>query len=137
MVDGDVLREGPDAQVAGSGIDLVADLVVPHAGPDPRHDTRDVVPQHERRPVLQEPLELAVADHPVQRVDAGGTHPDQDVTGPDGGIWHLDGAEAAFAIFLDDECLHADRLSCRVRCDVPRAILDGESGSRGGPTLSR
>src|SRR5882672_4779832 len=106
MVDGNVLREGPDTQVAGSGVDLVADLVVPHVGPDPRHDAREVVSEHERRLVLQESLELAVAYHLVQRVDAGSTHPDQDVTGSDGGIWHLGGAEAAAAIFLDDECLH-------------------------------
>src|SRR5438046_2648592 len=106
MVDCNVLREGPDTQVAGSGVDLVADLVVAHVGPDPRHDARDVVSEHEGRPVLKQQLELAVAYHLIQRVDAGSTHADQDVTGPDGGIWHLGGAEAALAISLDDECLH-------------------------------
>src|SRR5881628_3056016 len=106
MVDGNVLREGPDTQVAGSGVDLVADLVVPHVGPDPRHDACDVVSEHERRLVLQEQLELAVAYHLVQRVDAGSTHPDKDVAGPDGGVWHLGGAEAALTISFDDECLH-------------------------------
>src|SRR2546428_1929440 len=96
MVDGNVFREGPDTQVARSGVDLVADLVVPHVGPDPRHDARDVVSEHERRLVLQEQLELTVAYHLVQRVDAGSTHPDEDVTGPDGGTQYFGGAEAAF-----------------------------------------
>src|SRR5438132_11507508 len=102
MVDGNGLREGPDTQVAGSRVDLVADLEVPDLGPDPRHDTRDVVSEYERRLVLQEQLELAVAHHLVQRVDAGSTHPDQDVTGPDDPIGHFRGAQAAFAIARDD-----------------------------------
>src|SRR5207253_10174736 len=106
MIDGYVLREGSDTQVARSGVDLIAGLVVRHVGPDPRHDARHVVSEHERCLVLQEEPELAVAYHLVQRVDAGSTHPDEDVTGPDGGIGHLCGAETAFAIFLDDECLH-------------------------------
>src|SRR6266581_5264526 len=106
MVDGNVLSEGPDTQVAGSGVDLVADLVVPHVGPDPRHDARDVVSEHERRLVLQEQLELAVAYHLVQRVDAGSAHPDKHVAGPDGRVWRFGGAEAALAILLDNECLH-------------------------------
>jgi hypothetical protein len=96
----------PDTPVTGTGVDLVADLVIPHVGPDPHHDTRDVVSEHERQLVLQEQLELAVAYHLVQRVDAGGTNPHQDVTRSDGGIRHLGAAEAVFAIFLADECFH-------------------------------
>lgn len=76
MVDGDVLRECPNAQVAGSGVDLVARFVVADVGPDPRDDPREVVSEHERRLVLQESLELAVAYHLVQRVNAGRTHTD-------------------------------------------------------------
>src|ERR1043166_3035002 len=106
MVDGNVLREGPDTQVAGSGVDLVADLVAPHVGPDPRHDARDIVSEHERRLVLQDSPELAVAYHDVQWVDARSTHPDKDVTGSDGGIWYMSGAETPLAIFCHDECLH-------------------------------
>src|SRR6188474_1868523 len=106
MVDGDVLRKGPDAQVARSGIDLVADLVVTHISPDPRHNAGQIVSQHERRSVLEEPLELAVAYHLVERVDAGSTHADQDITGADGGIWQLSSAKAIFPVPLDDECLH-------------------------------
>ena len=99
LVDGDVFSERPDAQVAGSGVDFVADLVVPHAGADPHHDAREIVSEHERRLVLQKQLEFAVANQLVQRVDAGGTHSDQDVAGSDGGIWHLGGTEAALPYF--------------------------------------
>ena len=111
MVDGDAFREGPDTQVAGSRVDLVADCVVRYLGPDLRHDSGEVVSEHERRPVLQHRLELAVADHLVQGVDTGGAlTPDQDITRPDRGLGHLGGAEAALAISLDDECLHVSRL---------------------------
>src|SRR5687767_5123899 len=106
MIDRDVFREGADTQIAGSCVNLVIDLVVTHLGPEPRHNAGDVVPEHERRLVFQEPLELAVAYHLVQRVDAGCIDPHQDVTWPDGGIWDLSGAEAVLAIFGDDECLH-------------------------------
>jgi hypothetical protein len=65
LVDRDVLREGPDAQVAGAGVDLVAYLEVAYGGADAGNRAGDVVAEHERGPVLQEPLELAVADHLV------------------------------------------------------------------------
>src|SRR4026209_2548682 len=105
MIDRDGLRESPDTQVTGAGVDLIANLVVAYFGTDTRHDAREIVSEYARCLVLQEQLELAIAYQRVQRVDARGTHPDQDVTGPDGGIRRLGGAEAAFAIFLDDECL--------------------------------
>ena len=114
LVDGDVLGEGPDAQVAGSGVDLVADLEVRDVGPDLGHDAGDVVAEHERRLVLQELLELAVADHLVQRVDAGRAHPDQDVTAADVGLGYVGGAEAVLAVLLDDECLHVCLLSSEI-----------------------
>jgi hypothetical protein len=69
------------------------------------------VPEYERKLVLQELLELPVADHFVQRVDAGGAHFDQDVPVSDRGLGHLSGAGAVLAVLLDDECLHAGRLS--------------------------
>jgi hypothetical protein len=62
------------------------------------------VSEHERRLVLQEQLELAVADHLVERVDAGSAHPDQNVTRPDTGLRDLGGTQAVLAISLDDEC---------------------------------
>ena len=106
LVDRDVLREGPDPQVAGAGVDLVADLEVAYGGADPGHHAGDVVAEHERGPVLQEPLELAVADHLVQRVDAGGAHLDQHVTVADLGLGYVGGAESVLAVVLDDERLH-------------------------------
>src|SRR4051812_9721199 len=44
-----------------------------------------VLAEDERSPVLREPLELAVADHLVQPVDAGGAYLDQHVTVADSG----------------------------------------------------
>ena len=99
-------REGPDPQVAGASVDLVADLEVAHGGADPGHHAGDVVAEHERGPVLQQPLELAVADHRVQRVDAGGAHLDQHVTVADLGLGDVGGAQSVLAVVLDDECLH-------------------------------
>src|SRR5437667_1245664 len=89
----EAVREGSDTQVAGSGVDLVADLEGPDIGADARHGACDIVSEHERGLVLQELLELAVADHLVQRVDAGSTYLDQDVTGPEGGFGHVGRAE--------------------------------------------
>src|SRR5690348_6830217 len=106
MIDRDVFRKRPDAQVTGTSVNLVAYRIVAHFGTDTRHDAGEIVPEHEWCLVLKEQLELAIAHHLVQRVDASGSHPDQNVTGPDGGREHLGGAEPAFAIFLDDESLH-------------------------------
>ncbi len=86
LVDRDVLREGPDPQVAGAGVDLVAYLEVAYRGADPGHHAGAVVAEHERGLVLQQPLELAGADHLVQRVDASGAHLDQHVTVADRGL---------------------------------------------------
>jgi hypothetical protein len=61
------------------------------------------VAEHERAPVFQEPLELAVADHRVQRVDARGTHLDQHVTIADLGLGYIGSTESVLAISLDDE----------------------------------
>ena len=99
-------REGPDPQVAGASVDLVAYLEVAYGRADPGHHAGDVVAEHERGLVLQEPLELAVADHLVQRVDAGGAHLDQHVTVADLGLGYVGGAESVLAVVLDDECLH-------------------------------
>ena len=109
LVDRDVLREGPDPQVAGAGVDLIAYLEVAYGGADPGHHAGNVVAEHERGPVLQELLELPVADHLVQRVDTGGAHLDQHVTVADLRLTYVGGAESVLAVLLDDECLH-DRL---------------------------
>src|SRR3954453_5115219 len=106
LVDRDVLREGPDPQVAGASVDLVAYLEVAYGRADPGHRAGAVVPEHERGPVLQEALELAVADHLVQRVDAGGAHLDQHVAVADLGLGYVGDAESVPAVVLDDECLH-------------------------------
>ena len=106
LVDRDVLREGPDPQVAGAGVDLIAYPEVGYRGPDPSHHAGNVVAEHERGPVPQELLELAVADHLVQRVDAGGAHLDQHVTVTDLRLGHLGGAQPVLAVLLHDECLH-------------------------------
>jgi hypothetical protein len=92
LVDRDVLREGPDPQVAGPGVDLVPYLEVAYEGADPGHHAGDVVAEHERCPVLQELFELAVADHLVERVDAGGAHLDQHVIVTDLGLTYVGGA---------------------------------------------
>jgi hypothetical protein len=106
LVDRDVFREGPDTQVAGAGVDLIAYLEVAYGRTDPGHHAGNVVTEHERSPVLQKLLELAVADHLVERVDAGGAHLDQHVTVADLRLRYLGGAQAVFAVLLDDECLH-------------------------------
>jgi hypothetical protein len=106
LVDRDVLCEGPDPQVAGASVDLIGYLEVAYGGADPAHHAGDVVAEHKRSPVLQEPLELAVADHFVQRVDAGGAHLDQHVTVADLRLGYVGGAKSVLAVLLDDECLH-------------------------------
>ena len=79
FVDGDVLGEGPDAKVAGACEHLVADGEAADVGADLGDHTGDVVAEHEGRLVLEELLELAVADHAVQRVDARCAHLDENV----------------------------------------------------------
>src|SRR4029434_10563447 len=79
LVDRDVLREGPDPQVAGAGVDLIAYPEVAYGRTNPGHHAGNVVAEHERGPVLQQLLELAVADHLVQRVNARGAHLDHHV----------------------------------------------------------
>src|SRR5215212_3967254 len=106
LVDRDVFREGPDPQVAGAGVDLIAHLEVAYGGADPGHHPGDIVAKHERGPVLQELFELAVADHLVERVDTGGAHLDQHVTVADLRLGYLGGANSVRAVLLDDECLH-------------------------------
>jgi hypothetical protein len=106
LVDRDVFGEGPDPQVAGAAVDLIAYLEVAYGGADPGHHSGNVVAEHERGPVLQELFELAVADHLVERVDAGGAHLDQHVTLADFGLSYVGGAQSVLAVLLDDECLH-------------------------------
>ena len=79
LVERDELGERPDAILIGPRINLVAHREAPHVGSHARDDAGDVVPKHERRPVGQDEPELAVPDLGVQRVDASGADPDQDV----------------------------------------------------------
>ena len=76
---GDLLGEGADAQVAWSGVDLVADREAADVGADLGDHAGEVVAEGEGTLVLDELLELTVADHLVERVDAGCPDVDQDV----------------------------------------------------------
>ena len=105
LVDRDVLRERADPQVAGASEDLVAGLEVAHGRADLRHDAGHLVAEHERALIPQQPLELTVADHRVQRVDARGAHLDEHVTGADVGLGYIGGAKTVLAVALDDESL--------------------------------
>jgi hypothetical protein len=109
LVDSDVLGERTDTQVARAGIDLVTDLEVLHFVTDSNHDARDVVSEYEWCLVLQQALEFAVTDHPVQRLDARCHHTDQDVTRADAWLRDFGGTEAALAIPLDHEGLQDRR----------------------------
>src|SRR5690349_21786204 len=75
LVDGDELSEGADAQVARPRVDLVAHFEVLYLSADARHDAREIMPERERALVLDEVLELSVAHHLVEGIDAGGAHP--------------------------------------------------------------
>ena len=99
LVDRDVLGEGPDTQVAGARVDLVADLERADGAADLRHHAGDVVAEHERLLVLDELLELAVADHLVQRVDACRADLDQHVTVADLRLGDVGGAEPSLPYF--------------------------------------
>ena len=85
LVDGDVLGEGPDAKVAGTGVHLVTDGEAADVGADLGDHAGHVVAEHEGRLVLQELFELAVADHAVQRVDTRRAHLDENVSAPGSG----------------------------------------------------
>ena len=86
LVDRDELGERSRAQVAGPGVDLVTDPEVADVRPDLGDDAGHVVPEHERRLAFDQALELPVAGHLVQRVDACGAHSHQHVAWGDGRI---------------------------------------------------
>ena len=50
LVHGDALGEGADAPIAHAPVDLVTHAEARDGGPDPSHDAREVVPEHERAP---------------------------------------------------------------------------------------
>ena len=106
FVDGDVLREGPDAKVAGACEHFVADREAADVGSNLGDHTGHVVAEHERWLVLEELFELAVADHAVQRVDTRCAHLDEDVPITDPRLGHVGGADLVLAVPSDDECLH-------------------------------
>jgi hypothetical protein len=57
--------------------------------------------------IRQNALELAVSDFGIQKVDAGGVNPDQDVILPHLRVWHLASPHAVGAsVTIEDECLH-------------------------------
>jgi hypothetical protein len=101
LVDRDVLREGPDLQVAGASVDLVAYLEVAYGRADPGHHAGDVVGRARTGSGtsgarLNSPLRTIF----VQRVDAGGAHLDQHVTVADLGLGYVGGAESVVAVVL-------------------------------------
>ena len=106
LVDRDVLGEGPDAQIARARVDLVADGEVTDVRADLGHHSGDVVAEHEGLLVLQKLLELTVADHLVQWIDAGRNDSHQDVGVADLRLGYVGGAQAVLAVLRDDECLH-------------------------------
>ena len=107
-VDGDLVGEGADAQVARSGVDLVADLEAADVGADLGDHAGEVVAEGERALVLDELFELAVADHLVERVDAGGADVDQDVVRADGRGRDLGRFQSVGSVAGDDEGFHTD-----------------------------
>ena len=107
-IDGDELGEGPDPQVTRAGVHLVADLEVAHVGAHLGDHSGDVVTEDERRLVLQELLELAVADHLVQRVDAGRSDVDEHVPWAHRGDRDVAQLERAGAVAGDGEGFHSD-----------------------------
>src|SRR4029453_3885330 len=100
-------------------VDLIAYTEVAYGGADPGHHAGNVVAEHERGPVLQETLELAVADHLVQRVDTGGAHLDQHVTLADLRLRYIGCAKSVLAVLLHNECFH-DRSPLAGACDLGR-----------------
>ena len=97
LVDRDEFGEGTDPQVARAGVDLVTHREVTNVGADVRDDAGQVVAEDEGRPVPDQPLEVPVAGHRVERVDACGTHRDEDVASSHGGLGHVGGAQAVLA----------------------------------------
>src|SRR3546814_5749144 len=93
VVDGDVLGERPDPQVAGAGVDFVADHEVGDLGADVGDDTGNVVSQGQWHRVLEELFELAVADEGVEWVDAGCHDLHVNIAWPEGGGRDLGGVQ--------------------------------------------
>jgi len=107
-VEGNLLGEGTDALVARSGVDLVTDLEAAEVRADLRDDAGEVMAEGEGALVLDELLELPVADHLVERVDAGRPYVDQDVVRTDLRCRDLGQSEPVRAVVGDDEGLHRD-----------------------------
>ena len=95
-----------DPEVPWSCIDLVADLEVSYVGADLGDHPGEIVAECEGSLVLQELLELAVANHLVQRIDAGTGDPDEDVAVADRRLRDIGGPQAVLAVPLDNERLH-------------------------------
>jgi hypothetical protein len=76
-----------------------------------------------------------VADHLVQRVDAGGTHLEQHVTVADLGLWYVGGGESVRAVMLDDECVRGRSPRCviasRSHVEEGRQRVGGSADRRG------
>jgi len=108
FVDGDEFREGADAVLVRSRIDLVAGLELPYPGADPDHDTGHVVAQDQRYPIGQDQLELPIPDLGIQHVDARGVNLDQHVVLAHRRLRHVCGPQvvAGFSVAIDGERPH-------------------------------
>ena len=77
---------------------------MPDIGPDPDHDARYIVTQHQWEAVGQDELELSVPDLAVQEVHAGAMNLNHDVIVPQLRLWTFaEPQSAAFRIAIDQE----------------------------------
>ena len=106
-MDSGQLSEGADVVRARPGVDLIAGRERPHCRAHPYDPARHVVTEHERHAVGQDPLELAVPDLGVEKVDARRPHLHQDVMLTDTGLGHLPHLQAVLAaVAADHERFH-------------------------------
>ena len=142
------LLEGQPGGLAGDGAlggghqlgrravgDVVAAYVAPHlvallhagddGGADLLDDAGDVPPGGDREVVGVALLQEALADLPVDRVDAGGPHPDQHDVGSDDRVGTLTHRQhLGSAVALEHRCTHCCSSWGRAVCGLP-----GQHGS--------
>jgi hypothetical protein len=105
LADRDEVGEGADAVLLRTRVDLVARLEPLDPGSDPDDDAGQVISEDQRQPVGQKELEVAVPDPRIERVDAGGVDPDQDVVLPHLRLRRLAQPRGAL-VAVNEICLH-------------------------------
>lgn len=119
--------KGPDAQVIGPGVDLVAHLDSTDARADTHHDAGHVVPEHERRSVRQDELEFAVSNLDVDQVDCSRVDLDQHLVGTQFRLRHVASTELlTLAVAIQDKGFHGFSLLLSDSAPQPVAPVDGE-----------